>query len=213
MYSFQHVPRHLFVIKPGVSCFPELGQWQSLHRYLVSVHTSRYELGYSPGAAGPLPLRASSPCPQPALRGDWPPPSCNSLAKCTCSARCRASLLSNSTFLSVAGGPSADQAAVVLLTLLTDWRSWLYIQPFRGIRGICSGKGLWLGWLPSMWFPFDSWCLGRLTPWHQQMIHVLEIHPGPSIFDSWWSKEKIITGPKNSNSEMVFINGGPCRWL
>lgn len=154
--------------------------------------------------------------PQPAVWCYWPHPSCKSSAKYARLAWCRASLLSNSTFLSVAGGLSTDQVAVFLLILLTDLRSWLYIQVFQGICGICSGKGLWFGWRPSTRFLCYFLCLGRLTPWYQQMNHVLEIHPGPSILVSWWSKEKIITRPKKIKTVKWSSAGGawqPCMCL
>lgn len=143
--------------------------------------------------------------PQPAVQCYWPHPSSKSSAKYACSAWCRASLLGNSTFLSVAGGLSTGQAAVFLPILLTDLRSWLYIQPFQGIgsavRRVCG-----LVDIPPCGSCFTL-CLGRLPPWHQQMNHVLEIHPGPSVFARWWNKEKIITGPKKKNLTVVISKG------
>lgn len=69
-------------------------------------------------------------------------------------------------------------------------------QALQGCCGIRRRESLWLAWGPSMRFLFHFSCLSRLTPWYQQVNHVLEKHPGPSILVSWWSKENIITRPK-----------------
>ena len=137
-FSFQHVPHHLFVIKPGVPCLPEVGRWQESPQVLsVGSHISIL------AGLQPRSCRTPSPphvFPQPAVRCYWPHPSCKSSAKYACSAQCRASLLSNSTFLCVAGGLSTDQATVFLLILLTDLRSWLCIQPSRAFVVFTVGR-------------------------------------------------------------------------
>lgn len=125
--------------------------------------------------------------PQPAVLRYWPHPSCKSSAKYACAARCRASLRSKSTFLSVAGGLLTDHAAASLLIFLADWRSWLCVWTFLGAF---PGHSWYLQWegalasLPSLHAVLVSLSVSRWTnppdskrwsgPWDTSWT----LHPG-----------------------------------
>lgn len=187
MFSFQHVPHHLFVIKPGVPCLAELG-CDCLCRYLVSfTHPNiRWVTAGCCRTPSPPSISPSQLCRVTGLIllvSHWQ----NMHVQCGAEQVC--SVIPHSLVLQ-------EVSWLTKLQSLCSSLSWLYLHACQGsIYGIHSGKHLWLRLCPSTWFLFYFLGLGRLTL-YQKMNHILEIYPGPSILVSWWNKENIITGSK-----------------